>query len=148
MSPRTVELTVTSEIENVALLGMCVNRFAEACGLDEMERFHVELCLVEAATNVVVHAYEGTPGRRVTLLVTIGPDLMQFRLRDEGKPIPEERRSPPPDPEETEEALLREGGRGLFLIHRLMDRVAYTAGPPLNELLMEKAIPAGPRRER
>jgi serine/threonine-protein kinase RsbW len=144
VNARVVELTVTSEIENVSLLGLCVNRLAESCGMDEMERFHVELCIVEAATNVVLHAYEGAPGRRVTLLVTVGADVLQFRLRDDGKPIPEERRGRPPDPEETEDALLREGGRGLYLIHRLMDRVSYTAGPPTNELVMEKGIPAVP----
>ena len=142
MNPRTLEMTITSEIENVSLLGLCVNKLAEECGMNEMERFHVELSIVEAATNVVLHAYEGAPGHRVTLLVTVGADVLRFQLRDDGKPIPEERRGRPPDPEETEDSLLREGGRGLYLIHRLMDRVSYTAGPPVNELCLEKAIPA------
>jgi serine/threonine-protein kinase RsbW len=145
VNSRTVELSVTSEIENVSLLGLCVNKLAESCGMDEKERFDVELCVVEAATNVVLHAYEGAPGRRVVLSVTLDPDALRFRLRDDGKPIPEERRMPPPDPEETEEALLREGGRGLFLIHRLMDRVDYTTGPSGNELLLVKRIQTVPR---
>jgi len=142
--PRTIELSVTSEIENVSLLGLCVNKLAESCGMDEMERFHVELCIVEAATNVILHAYEGAPGRRVTLLVTLDAGALRFRLQDDGKPIPEDRRTAPPDPEETEEALLREGGRGLFLIHQLMDRVDYTTGPSGNELLLEKRIQTAP----
>ena len=144
MPPRTLELSVTSEIENVSLLGLCVNKLAESCGMDELERFHVELCIVEAATNVILHAYEGAPGRRVTLLVTLDAGALRFRLQDDGKPIPEDRRTAPPDPEETEEALLREGGRGLFLIHQLMDRVDYTTGPSGNELLLEKRIQTGP----
>jgi serine/threonine-protein kinase RsbW len=144
MKPRTIDLTVTSEIENVSLLGLCVNKLAQSCGMDEMERFHVELCIVEAATNVILHAYEGAPGRRVTLLVTLDAGALRFRLQDDGKPIPEDRRTPPPDPEETEEALLREGGRGLFLIHQLMDRVDYTTGPSGNELLLEKRIQTAP----
>ncbi len=145
MKPRTIELAVTSEIENVSLLGHCASKLAESCGLDEMERFHVELCIVEAATNAVLHAYRGEPGRRVTLLVTLESGVLRFRLRDDGTPIPEERRAPPPDLEETEESLLREGGRGLFLIHRLMDRVEYTAGPSGNELLLEKKMHRDPR---
>ena len=144
MPPRTLELTVTSEIENVSLLGLCVNKLAQSCGMDEMERFHVELCIVEAATNVILHAYEGAPGRRVTLLVTLDAGALRFRLQDDGKPIPEDRRTPPPDPAETEEALLRERGRGLFLIHQLMDRVDYTTGPSGNELLLEKRIQTAP----
>jgi len=144
MKPRTIDLTVTSEIENVSLLGLCVNKLAQSCGMDEMERFHVELCIVEAATNVILHAYEGAPGRRVTLLVTLDAGALRFRLQDDGKPIPEDRRTAPPDPEETEEALLREGGRGLFLIHQLMDRVDYTTGPSGNELLLEKRIQTAP----
>jgi serine/threonine-protein kinase RsbW len=142
--PRTIELSVTSEIENVSLLGLCVNKLAESCGMDELERFHVELCIVEAATNVILHAYEGAPGRRVTLLVTLEAGALRFRLQDDGKPIPEDRRTPPPDPAETEEALLMERGRGLFLIHQLMDRVDYTTGPSGNELLLEKRIQTGP----
>ena len=144
MPPRTLELTVTSEIENVSLLGLCVNKLAQSCGMDEMERFHVELCIVEAATNIILHAYEGAPGRRVTLLVTLEAGALRFRLQDDGKPIPEDRRTPPPDPAETEEALLRERGRGLFLIHQLMDRVDYTTGPSGNELLLEKRIQTAP----
>ena len=146
MSGRTVELTVTSETENVSRLGQCANELAESGGMDEMERFHVELCVVEAATNVVLHAYRGAPGRPVTLVATLEDGLLRLRIRDEGDPIPEGRRGAPPDPEETEDALLKEGGRGLFLIHRLMDRVAYSAGPPVNELLMEKSVTAGTAR--
>lgn len=145
MKPRTVELTVTSEIENVSLLGLCVNKLAESFGMDEMERFHVELCIVEAATNVILHAYEGEPGRRVTLLVTLDAGALRFRLLDDGKSIPEERRAPPPDLEETEEALLRERGRGLYLIHRLMDHVEYITGPSGNELRLVKRIQTGPK---
>jgi phosphoserine phosphatase RsbU/P len=140
------EMTVTSEIGNVAKLGLLANEVAESCGLDEMGRFHVELCVVEAATNCVLHAYGGAPGRPITLVATMEDGLLRLAIRDEGIPIPEERRGAPPDLDETEEALLREGGRGLFLIHRLMDRVSYAPGPPVNELLLEKSVPAGKGR--
>jgi sigma-B regulation protein RsbU (phosphoserine phosphatase) len=91
----------------------------------------VELAVVEACANVVRYAY-GEGGGVLELRVAVAPgSLVRFQVVDYGRPFD------PPErwglPEETSSS-----GRGLFLIHTLMDRVHYGRMEGANVLTLEK----------
>jgi serine/threonine-protein kinase RsbW len=121
-----IELIVESRLDNVALLGAAVSGIASLLGWNDSERFNLELCAVEAATNCVRHAYGGEAGHPVRLRIRIDGERFELRIADRGRPIPQERRARPvlaDDP--SDPATFAEGGRGLFLMHALMDEVAF-----------------------
>jgi serine/threonine-protein kinase RsbW len=139
---REVSMRIDSRLENVALIGVALQRIAEELGFGESESYNLELCLVEALTNSIRHAYGGEPGHPVTARFTVLDEQLELRVLDEGAAVPEEKRVPhDPDFDPDDLASVPEGGRGIFLIHALMDRVEYLREGAANVLLMIKALP-------
>ncbi len=149
MDERQIRLIIDSRAENLGLLGPAVNRLCREASLGETEALQVELCVVEAASNAIRHAYEGRPGRQVEVSFRLLPARLVIEVRDTGIPMP---------PEVFEArckaggAALAEGsdrekapeerGRGLAIIGRIMDEVAYERDGEGNRLVMVKRLPA------
>jgi serine/threonine-protein kinase RsbW len=148
-APHAIELLIDSRLENLDLLGGAVGGIASALGLDETERYHLELCAVEAASNSIRHAYRGASGQPVRVRVVASDAGLELRIADRGTPVPLERRIPPrsveptPDlPDAPDAELLEEGGRGLFLMFTLMDEVAFGLEEGWNFVALTKRRPA------
>src|SRR5579863_2645610 len=122
-------------------MAMAVNKICAYYGMDELAAYQVELCVSEAATNAIRHAYENCSGHAVSLLLTIGDEGLLLECSDSGKPM---------DPgllyKVTDDlsgglpqrGLLSEGGRGLQIIRAVMDNVSYSTNNGLNCLKMSK----------
>jgi anti-sigma regulatory factor (Ser/Thr protein kinase) len=138
-----IRLEIESDLSSVCLMAMAVNKICAFYGMNELEAYQVELCVSEAATNAILHAYEGRPGRPVSLLVSASHDALLLELDDSGKPMDTEQAnrvtgtSPIMEPEEE---LLRDGGRGLQIIRGVMDNVSYVTNGRSNRLSMVKRL--------
>lgn len=133
-----LRLAIDSRLENVRLLSMAVRGACAELGLSERALGEVELCVAEAVTNCIEHGYDSQPGHPIEALVVSEEDALVISLVDHGRPIPEDR-LPPPEPEIPDDPLLLpEGGRGLFLLFAMMDRVEYERGPGGNKLTLVK----------
>lgn len=142
IDPRHITLTIESRLDSVALVGVAARRICEEAGFSPIEAAAVELCIVEAVSNSVRHAYDGEAGHAVTTRMTLSDDALEVRVLDEGLPVPLARRTPPYidfDPDDPDS--IPESGRGTFLIHEIMDRVEYGTEGTANVLLMTKALP-------
>lgn len=136
---RSVTVRLESRLENTSLLGVAIRGICDYISLDSITAYHVELCAVEAVTNVVRHAYNGEPGRIVDVAVTVAPEGLTLEIADTGKPMdPTEINFPHFEPSETH--TVPEGGMGLSLISSLMDEVTYVTGPNGNTLLLKKNL--------
>lgn len=141
MSVPTLTLKIESDLDNVRILGMAVNKVCESLELDEVIRAHIELCVVEAVTNSIRHAYEGESGHEITVRVVADPERLEILVIDSGNPVPEDRQDAPEllldqdDPES-----VTEGGRGLFLIHTIMDEIDFGRDAGVNTLRMVKRL--------
>jgi len=138
-----IRLEIESDLSCVCLLAVVVNKICAFYGMSELESYQVELCVSEAATNVILHAYEGRPGQPVSLLVSAGCEALLLECADRGRPMDTEQvnrvtaSSSAPDPEAE---LLREGGRGLQIIRGFMDKVSYASNGTSNRLSMVKHL--------
>ena len=139
-----IRLVVESELPNVALMAMAVNKICSFYGMDETTAYQLEVCTSEAATNAIVHAYNGRPGHEVSLAVTIENGRVTLACADTGKSMaPEqiERVTFGRGAREQIKNELREGGRGLEIIHDVMDEILYTSEGSSNCLTMTKRLP-------
>ena len=140
-------LTIASDLREVSLLAVAVNAACQHLGLGKSAAGEVELCLVEAVTNVIRHAYKGQQDHSV--IVTVGPcdQALKIRISDTGETMPSTRieqlvHGTQPSPEEDEHlSSLAEGGRGLQIMHELMDSITYATTGKGNILTMTKHIP-------
>ncbi len=80
------------------------------------------VCLVsctEAVNNAIIHGNKSAPDKSVTVRCTVEKKYLTIRVKDEGRGFdPEELQ----DPRE-EKNLMKESGRGFFLMRSLMDSV-------------------------
>jgi serine/threonine-protein kinase RsbW len=126
-------LTIPSDLRLLALARAFVEAVCHVAGLDERTTHAVVLAADEATNNVIRHAHRGQPDTLLQIQCFIHPDEIEIRLHDEGAPF-DLSAVPNFDPAE-----LRVGGRGVFLMRRLMDELTISPrGEHGNTLRMVK----------
>jgi serine/threonine-protein kinase RsbW len=148
-----LSFSIDSHLGNVSLVAVAVNRICVQLGLDDLSAGQVELCIAEAATNAIRHAYHGEPGHTVVIALAAGTDQLNIEVSDSGTPMPVEQEqrllygTQAIEFQTTDRSSLSEGGRGLQIIHDLMDEVSYVRSGNMNRLIMRKQLVA-PEMER
>jgi serine/threonine-protein kinase RsbW len=130
---KTLHLCIDSKFSDVALIGHAVRGVCACSPLHAEAYGEMEVCVVEAVTNAIAHAYRQQEGFRVETDITLHPDRIAFEISDFGKAI--EVFAPRRlefDPEEV--GSLPESGMGLFIIESLMDEVSYRSENGRNTL--------------
>lgn len=92
---------------------------------DQEFRDAVTTAFGEAFNNVVIHGYKGRTDGVLDVRAEVGAAHMKLELLDTGTSAD----FSPTAPELDFEAL-EESGRGMFMIHSLVDEVAYLPGSP------------------
>jgi serine/threonine-protein kinase RsbW len=148
-----VYLGIASELADVSLAAVAVNGICLHLGFNRVEASQVELCIAEALTNAIRHAYHGESGHTVSIAVSVDADQMQIDVCDAGTPMSSDHVSKllhgaaAVDVEPIDKALIAEGGRGLQIIHDLMDKVAYFREGEVNRLQLTKRVPVTGREQ-
>ena len=106
-------------------------------GINSQDRSELEICLVEALNNVVKHSYDTEPGNEIFLEVNFDEDSATFKIIDSGNSRTDfSKPSLEFDPNDI--ANLPEGGMGLYIIDKLMDKTSYTTERGKNIFTMTK----------
>jgi serine/threonine-protein kinase RsbW len=112
-------LRIPSTLEELPHVDAEVERIAREMGFGKDACADLGICVTEAAGNAITHAHH----ERADLFVEINfeqfPDALRVVVRDHGRGFDPEKIPDPTLPEN----LLKGRGRGLHVIHSLMDRV-------------------------
>jgi len=87
---------------------------------------NIPVALSEALSNAIIRGNHEDPRKHVRLRATVSDRALVFDVVDEGRGF--DMVSVSHDPT-TSEYIEREDGRGVFLMHQLMDRVEQFRGP-------------------
>ncbi len=145
MGERRIHFRIESDLDQVPLIGMVANKLCSLAGFDEMQTYQIELCLVEAVTNSIEHAYEGKPGLPVEVDFILQRDRFRFTVRDYGRAMAHDELNRDISEifkDNTECAIceLSSSGRGLAIIQAIMDAVFYSSTGECNVLVLEKLL--------
>lgn len=121
------------ELSQVRTLVADVMAVLEAAGLGQSDSYDVKTVLTEALTNAVKCRPADDPSSGQVSFKLDG-DHLWIRVTDRGPGFDWEASPDPTAPER----LLHEGGRGVYMINNLMDRVEYDQVS--STLTMEKHI--------
>jgi serine/threonine-protein kinase RsbW len=112
-----------------------VLKMAERCGCIDDDQMDLEIALREALANAITHGNGSRTAKRIFLRCygSPGSDILVL-VRDEGDGFDPEQ---VPDPRNSDRRLLHHG-RGLLLMRKLMDHVAYRKEG--REVLIYKAV--------
>lgn len=121
---KTIHVELPSVVDLVQPLALYLTRECRTMGWpEEPLSTAIPLCLTEALVNAVVHGNRESPARRVQAEVRLTPGQFWSNITDEGQGFDPVRVPPPTLPEN----LLREHGRGLFLMRHYMSEVSFNA---------------------
>ena len=138
-----LEFEIASDPTAIADTRKSVEQFAtQVAGLDVSAANDVGLCVNEALANIMRHAYDGRPDRKIRLTLDIVGDAaapaLRVAMRDWGNGVDPSTIPPPPyDP-------LSPGGVGLICLKTLLDEVVYSPQPDgmLTTMVRRRVRPA------
>ncbi len=117
--PLEIELTFRSSTEYLSLIRKNVGWICEKKEFPEKECSRTVLAVVEAATNIIRHAYEGDPDSTITLRLAEIDCGLQIEFLDRGKEF---------SPDKLQGRDLddvKPGGLGLHMLRACMDDVRF-----------------------
>jgi len=105
-----------------------------ALNLDDSILFEIKLALEEALINAIIHGNKRNEDLPVSIGLSVKDGSIEITVEDTGCGF-DYRKIPNPI---LDENMMKMGGRGVFLIKRLMDKVNYN--DPGNRITMVKHI--------
>ncbi|QQN73354.1 ATP-binding protein [Croceicoccus sp. YJ47] len=135
-------IRVPANLEAVRDLAAWAQGACSDAGVADDIALELELALVEAATNIVVHAMPGDGNAdavgEITCTAHFTADAVRFTLNDDGAPAPAgtfTTATTPADP-------LAETGRGMAILQLCIDELEYSRANGRNRLELRRRLPA------
>jgi serine/threonine-protein kinase RsbW len=139
-------LAVDSRMECISHVREAVKSLCSLFLLPEQQAYEVQICVVEATSNAIKHAYGNEVGSLVEIKFEISGNSVSIQVCDSGVAMPhgllEQSNNLQLEPEKIPMFLLPESGWGLTIIKKLMDHIDYTSKDGHNCLTMQKTIPS------
>lgn len=136
MPERTYSLEIDSDPNNLITVEEFVNYFAKDLGLDEERMNGLLLSVTEATTNAIIHGNKSDKSKHVFINVTANEHTLTIVVRDQGTGF---NPSEVPDPTHPDN-LLKDSGRGLYLMRVYMDELHYNNTPIGTETILKLKI--------
>jgi serine/threonine-protein kinase RsbW len=114
-------LTLASNPKNIGKIERFLNTIGKTVHLDEIQFHKLMVSLTEAVNNAIIHGNHAASGKKVQVVCELLPGWILIMIHDEGKGFKPEKVGNPL----AKENLLRESGRGIFLMRTLMDKVEF-----------------------
>ena len=132
-----IKLVIDSDLSDVLLIGLSINRICLEIPVSEIQAYQIEVCVVEAVNNTIKHAYGKEKGHDVEVLVDVNEERIFFHISDTGRQMQWDGKLDFEfDPEDRENCP--EGGMGLFIMRQVMDEVKYSSSQGRNVLSLIK----------
>ncbi|MBN1850861.1 MAG: ATP-binding protein [Deltaproteobacteria bacterium] len=140
---KKIKIIIDSDLKDVFLIGMTINRLCSITPFSDSECYKIELCVVEAVNNSIIHAYQNEKGHEVEVTFSMDTRILTVDVCDTGRSMdPEILQSihmPSFDPD-SNDLEIPERGRGLAIIKEVMDHVSYKTIDGKNWLTMFREL--------
>jgi anti-sigma regulatory factor (Ser/Thr protein kinase) len=130
---------VPSQTRHLGLVRELTRRLAEGAGFDSRVAGRVALAVDEAATNVIEHAYRGSPDGRIEIRFDDGGPDFCVEILDGGLSL--DLKALPHVDLRRFATERRTGGLGVHLMERIMDSVTYRRRARRNVCCLMKRKP-------
>jgi serine/threonine-protein kinase RsbW len=134
---RIVKVSIPASLDQIRKLSRMVETLAADANLGNEAIHQCRLAVDEACMNIITHSYAGDPSGVIEVKMIVRRGHFEISLTDFGEPYDPALVTPPNiDCRSLDEA--NPGGLGLYLMHKVMDRVNYTVRSEGNSLVMTK----------
>jgi serine/threonine-protein kinase RsbW len=118
--------TIQSNPRNISKVESFLKKVSKSIHLDEIQFHKLMVSMTEAVNNAIIHGNKSDPTKKVHLKCEHLPGWLLFIVEDQGKGFKVDHVANPLK----KKNLMKESGRGIFLMRTLMDKVEFqqTAG--------------------
>jgi len=149
MGAGKVNLSIDSDGRQVQHIGAIVRCLCGQLDLAAVKPSSVELAVVEAVNNSIIHAYQSETGNSVDVTFEYKADCLNIKVKDYGQPMPQNvavrlagrtvnRKLDIPKNE------LPESGWGIELIKAICDKVSYQSQNSVNTTSLSFKLATAP----
>jgi serine/threonine-protein kinase RsbW len=131
-----VSYTLDSTLDSVNKVETTAVQMAARAGFDQDACDSIGLAVREAAVNAVLHGNKYDPNKKLTVSYEWEGIDFVIKVADQGSGLKEENIPDPLAPEN----LMKQSGRGIFLIRSFMDEVRLRTLEPGTEITMIKHL--------
>jgi serine/threonine-protein kinase RsbW len=122
-----LDVEIPSDVRQIEPIVSLITEHCKALHLTKRQcSLNIPVALSEALSNAIIRGNHEDPRKHVRLRATVSDHALVFDVVDEGRGF--DMSSTVHDPT-TPDYINREDGRGVFLMHQLMDRVEQFRGP-------------------
>ena len=132
MAEEKYNLEIESDPNNLITVEEFINYFAKDFKLDDDKLSALLLAVTEATTNAMLHGNKGDKNKLVKIQAEVIDGKLNISIKDQGKGFQPESVPDPTDPEN----LLKDNGRGLYLMRIYMDELKYNITPEGTETIL------------
>lgn len=132
MAEEKYYLEIESDPNNLITVEEFINYFSKDLGLDDDKLSALLLSVTEATTNAMLHGNKGDKSKLVRIEAKVNDGKLYITVKDEGIGFQPEEVPDPTDPEN----LLKDSGRGLYLMRVYMDDLKYRITPEGTETIL------------
>ncbi|MFO7891398.1 MAG: ATP-binding protein [bacterium] len=97
---------------------------AKKMNLSEEQKDNLSIAVTEAVGNAIVHGNKENPRKKVFLEFTLKKNEINVSVKDQGEGFKPQKLTNPLKPEN----IMKENGRGIFILKSLADQVHFTEG--------------------
>lgn len=133
-----IDVHIPSDVDYIErVVDLVVQRCTECALPPRVCRLNVPVALTEALSNAILYGNREDRTKMVHVRAMIDERLLVMEVEDEGRGFDFDKCMTDPT---SDDNLLREDGRGLFLMRRLMDRVEqYTGHGNVVRMILHRA---------
>ena len=115
------QIEIPSTLDYLPQVDEFIERKLRKLGINEDQIADIAISVTEAVTNAVVHGNKNDLSKKVEISLKVDSSCVEVTVEDEGGGFdPDSIQSPI-----EEENLLKEAGRGVFILKSLMDKVDF-----------------------
>ena len=117
-------LEIKSDFQEIPRVEALVDKVCNGLGVNEDFYGNVLIAVTEAVNNAIEHGNAGSGDLLVTVAVGDSPEEFCFSVEDQGQGFDYDNLPDPTAPEN----ILKENGRGIFLMRNLADDIVFEEG--------------------
>jgi anti-sigma regulatory factor (Ser/Thr protein kinase) len=129
-APRSI--VICNDSSELARVGAWVKDWARSHGLPAATAERIDVCSVEAVTNIVSHAYADNTAHQIRLSLERDAQAVSLEIEDDGIPFDLREVARPERPANLADAKI--GGLGVHIVRSLSDELQHQRCGELNRL--------------
>ncbi len=130
------EMTCKSDPRQIGRVEKFVQKVNRKAHLDDGTMYRLLVATTEAVNNAILHGNKSDPRKLVHVTCELVGQMLRITVRDHGKGFDPDHLANPL----AEENLMKESGRGIFLIRSLVDEVDFRLSKNGTAVIMKRDL--------